>query len=641
MELFEILIIASAFIVVYDIYNIRSNKETRLLNNKLPVIAVGAGLIIISYLYFAYAFITSNYKIREVFQYSSSSLGWSEKLYASWASSGGSWLFFAFVFAAGYLIIRFLMGEDREYSKVYQFMNILLLFMVAVLIIQNPFETLSYTPTEGMGLNPVLRTPWMLIHPPIVFVGYALAIFSLGLTFSLADSKPRLTRGVAALAWLFLTLGIAIGGLWAYEVLGWGGYWGWDPVETSSLVPWLTLTAYFHLVSQLTSSKSTSKDFMLMITGSLIIFASAVTRGGLTVSVHDFDPSPMGYILLTLMGVVIVYYLANKSKKGFSYFEFEVKTDNVYNTAVSMSFLSIVMIAVISLWGIIYPIFYSGLKGGEVSIDAAFFNKWTYPFALLFLASLIGCHLYEKLDMKKYSAVLFGSIILGFVGVFTSFPTNNMLANLGLPLVFIAGVAVLYNMISSVMKKRTLQISRSFLHFGIVVIMLGILLSSTNEVNYGELIGAPGSKMDLGDMELDFGEFTSIEVTGLVASDGLSNELIPEYTGFMIPVTVHKDGSSYFGDVSIMLYNVLGKAKSMSRPTIIRATGFDVYIVLHPSQTVYRALTHQLDGIPFTPDEFVVSIIYIPLMNLIWLGTLLISIGILYPITRMRKPPSS
>ncbi|MBE0633089.1 cytochrome c biogenesis protein CcsA, partial [Candidatus Bathyarchaeota archaeon] len=334
-----ILIIASAIIILYDIYNIRANKETRLLDNRLPVIAVGTGLIILSYLYFAYSFITSNYRIMEVFQYSSSSLGWSERLYASWASNGGSWLFFAFVFAAGYLIIRLLWGESKEYSKVYQFFNVVLLFMVLVVILQNPLATLSYTPSEGMGLNPLLKTPWMLIHPPIVFIGYTLALYSLGLTFSLAESKPRLTRGMAALAWLFLTLGIAIGGLWAYEVLGWGGYWAWDPVETSSLIPWLTLTAYFHLVSQLTGQKSTSKDFMLMVTGALIIFASAVTRGGLAVSVHAFGKSPIGYVLLTLMGITIVYYLANKSKKGWSYFEFEIKTDNVYNASLSMSFL--------------------------------------------------------------------------------------------------------------------------------------------------------------------------------------------------------------------------------------------------------------------------------------------------------------
>ena len=634
MELAEMLIIVSGFVILYDIYNIRSKNETTFLNYKIPVVAVGTGLIIIDYLYFAYSFITSNYRVKQVFQYSSSTLGWSEKLYASWASNAGSWLFFAFVFAAGYLIIRLFLGENKENFGVYQFLDVFLLFMIVILIIQNPLESLTYTPDEGMGLNPLLKTPWMLIHPPVVFIGYTLALYSLGLTLSTSDAKPRLTRGMAALAWLFLTLGIALGALWAYEVLGWGGYWAWDPVETSSLVPWLTITAYFHLVSQLTGKKSTSKDFMLMVTGALIIFASAVTRGGLAVSVHAFGKSPVGYLLLMLMGITIVYYLASKSKKGWSYFEFEIKTDTVYNAALSLAFIAIIMVAVISLWGIVFPIINSGITGGDVSIDATFFNKWTYPFVLMFLAGLIGCHLYEYLDMRKYSAVLFGSIVLGFVGVVMGFPTSNMMANLGLPLTVIAGGSVAYNLVNSIMKKRTTQISRSLLHLGIVFVMLGILLSSTNEVNYGELMGVPGGSLDLGDVDLDFGEFTAIEATGLIASDPMSQELIPEYAGLKIPITVTKNGASHTKEVYIMLYAAHG---IVSRPTVIRAPGYDVYLVLHQSQTVYRALAHQLQGIPFIPDEFVISVIYFPLMNLIWLGTLIMCIGVLYPITKMRK----
>ena len=635
MELLEILIIVSAFIVLYDLYNLRTKKPTTILNDRLPVLALGAGLVIISYLYFAYAFLTSNYKISEVFYYTSSSLGWSEKLYASWASNGGSWLFFAFVFAVGYLIIRLLLSEDKKQYSVYQFFDVVLVFMIIILIIQNPVESMLFTPTEGMGLNPLLKTPWMLIHPPVVFIGYALAIYALGFTFSQADSKPRLTRAMAALAWLFLTLGIALGALWAYEVLGWGGYWAWDPVETSSLVPWLTLTAYFHLLSQMTSAKSTSKDFMLLVTGALIIFASAVTRGGLAVSVHAFGTSPIGYVLLLLMGITIVYYLVNKSKKGWSYFEFEIKTDNVYNVALSMSFISIVMIAVISLWGIIFPIINSGLTGGDVSLDAAFFNKWAYPFVLLFLAGLIGCHFYEVLDMKKYSATLFGAVLLGFAGVVLEFPTSNMLANLGLPITAIAGIAVLYNLVNSLMKKRSAQLNRSFLHLGIVIVLLGILLSSTNEANYGELVGNTNGSLDLGEMELSFGEFTVIEPTGEIVADTSTFELAPEYTGLILPVTVTKDGSDYTKDVYILLYSAHGM---VSRPTIIRAPGYDVYLVLHPSTTVYRALAHQLEGIDYIPNEFVISVIYFPLMNLIWLGTLIMCIGIFYPITKMRKP---
>jgi cytochrome c biogenesis factor len=209
-----------------------------------------------------------------------------------------------------------------------------------------------------------------------------------------------------------------------------------------------------------------------------------------------------------------------------------------------------------------------------------------------------------------------------------------MLANLGLPLTFVSTIAVLYNLADSVLKKRTMQVSRSFLHLGVVLIVLGILLSSTNEVNFGELIAKPSSTLDLGKFKLDFGAFKSIEPTGLVAADGLSSEFVPEFTGLMIPATVNKGSSSRNGDIYIMLYSQHG---IVSKPTVIRNLGSEVYLVLHQSQTVYRALAHQLQNIPFIPDEFVVSIIYIPFMNLIWLGTLSMCFGVLYPITKMRK----
>ena len=273
------------------------------------------------------------------------------------------------------------------------------------------------------------------------------------------------------------------------------------------------------------------------------------------------------------------------------------------------------------------------MTGGDVSIDAAFFNKWTYPFVLVFLTSLIGCHLSDVLDMKKFFATIIGILILGFGGVVIGLPTHNMLVNLGFPIVVAAGIAVLYNLVNSVMKKRTTQISRSLLHLGIVIVMLGIFLSSTNEMNYGEIIASPDTSLDLGEIQLEFGEFYSIDPNGLVATDAFNNELVLEYTGLALPVTVIKDGTSYTKDVLILLYSLHG---IVSRPSIVRAQGFDVYLVLHQSTTVYRALAHQLQGIPFTPTEFVISVIYFPMMNLIWLGTLIMSIGILYPITKMR-----
>jgi cytochrome c-type biogenesis protein CcmF len=635
MEITEILLLASALVVLLDIINLRGKKETRFLDNRLPTVAVACTLLILSYFYLAWAFITNNFRVDEVYSYSSSGLSLVERLYASWASSGGSWLFLGFLFASGYLIIRLVQGENKEHGRVYQFIDIIFIFILIVVLIQSPLKTLTLTPIEGRGLNPLLRTPWMLIHPPIVFIGYVLALFSLSFVFGSAESSPRISRGLAASAWLFLTLGIAIGGLWAYEVLGWGGYWGWDPVETSSLVPWITLTAYFHLVTQLTGKKASSQEFMLMITTALILFASAITRGGLAVSVHAFGSSPIGYVLLALMGFVMVYFVIVKRKRGYTLFRFEANTDTVYNAAMSLSFMSLIMMSFVCMWGIIFPIINSGLTGSDVSMDVEFFNRWTYPFALLFLVSLVGCHLHEKLTLKSYTGIIGGLVGIGLVSAFTGFPTGNMLANLGIPITLFALGSVLYSLAVNLTRKVSpLLMSRGLIHLGTTLIMAGILIGSSSVTDYGELIGSPGSSMTVGDMTLDFGEFTIIEPSSRVLTSLNPQRTDPESAGLMIPVTVRRGGDQTTGEVTIFYYSLHG---IVSRPTVIRSLGYDVYLVLHQSQSVYMSLGHILTGAPMAPPEFVISVMHFPLMNLIWAGTLLMCVGIVIPILNVRK----
>jgi cytochrome c-type biogenesis protein CcmF len=635
MEILEVLLIASALFVALDLSNIHGKKESWFIDPRLPTVVVACVLVSLSYLYLAWAFVSNDFVVEEVFLYSSSGLGWAERLYASWASGGGSWLFFSFLFAVGYMVIRVSQGEDEDNYKMFQFLDILFFFFILVVLIQSPLKTLTQAPIEGRGLNPLLKTPWMLIHPPIVFTGYVLAFFSLAFTFGAAESSPRLARRLASVSWLFLTLGIAIGGLWAYEVLGWGGFWAWDPVETSSLVPWLALTAYFHLVPQLTGKKSMSRDFMLMVTTTLIVLASAITRGGLAVSVHAFGTSPIGYIILTMMVVVVAYVVVVKRRRGYSLFEFDANMDTVYNASMSLSFISIIMIGVVSLWGIVFPIFNSGITGSEVSIDAAFFNKWTYPFALLFMSSMIGCHLHEKFTLKSYTGALVGALFLGLISAFLGYPTGNMLANLGIPMTLLALLAVSYNLVNGLSRKfSALLLSRGLIHVGVVLIMFGILLGQTNVTDYGELVAAPGMSVDLGGTQLEFGQFKIINPYGDILVQFNPQQTGAEAAGLMIPVTVKRGSSQSTGEIYIMLYTLYGV---VSRPTIIRTAGYDVYLVLHPSQTVYRSLSHILSGIPLAPPEFVISVTKFPLMNLIWLGALFMCLGIIVPITKIRN----
>jgi cytochrome c-type biogenesis protein CcmF len=639
MEIAEILIVVAALLIVGDLIQL-INSKGRTGKVGIPMAPLACLLISGSYLILAQAFINNNFRYEEVYAFSSSSLSLAGRLYASWASSAGSWLFLTFTLALGYLIIRFKMRDRELEVKAFEFLDVMLLIFILVVLLQSPFNIYPEATMDGRGLNPLLQTPWMLIHPPIVFIGYALAFLSFAFTFdSLGKNDPSRTtmvRGLSQLAWLFLTLGIALGGVWAYEVLGWGGYWAWDPVETASLIPWITLTAFFHLTTAISERGSSSREFMVMITSSLVILATAITRGGLAESVHAFGQSPIGFILLFLMGASAAYFLYKQRKTGAPLFDLNLETTSVYSTSLSLSFISLIMLSLVSLWGLLAPIFSGAISGGSTSMDPSFFNKWSYPFVLVFVASLIGCHLYDKLDMKKYAGIVGGLLVLGFVGAFAGFPTSNMLANLGIPLTLFALGAVVYGTVKSLMGSRRsiIQAGRSFIHLGVVLVVVGILLSSTSVTQFGQIQATPGSTLDLGDVQIEFGDFNIIEPFGNVHNPSAEASYSPEANGLEIPVTVKRGGTSLSGVLRIYLYNIHG---IVSKPLVLRSLDTDFYLTMQQTENVYYSLVHTMIGMPDAPSEFVVSVSTHPLMNVIWLGVVLMSVGILFPLFKLRR----
>jgi cytochrome c biogenesis factor len=276
------------------------------------------------------------------------------------------------------------------------------------------------------------------------------------------------------------------------------------------------------------------------------------------------------------------------------------------------------------------------MGGGEVSVDAAFFNKWCYPFVLLFVASLIGCHLSSKLNMKTYAGLLGGLLVLGVAFGFLGFPTTNTLANLGIPFTLFALGAVTYSTFKRLFggSRSSVLISRNLIHMGVVFVLLGILLSSPAVTDYGELVVNPGSTLDLGDISLEFGEAVIREPYGNVHTSSEDASYDPEFAGLTVPVTLTKGGSRLTGELDILLYTLHGV---VSRPLILRSHDMDVYIVLHQTEDVYYSLVHVMLGMPMPPTSFVVNVKTFPLMNLIWFGVVLMSVGIVFPLLRVRR----
>jgi cytochrome c-type biogenesis protein CcmF len=640
MEIAEIMLFGAAALIFGDLVQLVNSRKGGTKKMGIPMAPLACLLIIGSYLLLAQAFISNNFRFEEVYYYSSSGLPFLGRLYASWASSAGSWLFLAATFALGYLVIRYVLKERETEFRAFQALDIMLLFVILVVFLKSPFLVFPEAPMDGRGLNPLLKTPWMLIHPPVVFIGYVLTFYGFAFTIDTFRKENRtasvLTRVFAQSAWLFLTLGIALGGLWAYEVLGWGGYWAWDPVETASLVPWITLTAYFHLTSSISSRESSSREFMIMVSSVLVVFATAITRGGLAVSVHAFSQSPIGGVLLALLVLMAGYFIYYQRKGGKPLFDLNLDTDSVHSASMSLSFVSLILIAVVCLWGMIFPMIGGLMGGGEVSVDAAFYNKWCYPFVLLFVASLIGCHLSPRLNMKTYAGLLGGILVLGVAAALFRFPTPNMLANFGIPFALCALGAVVYSTGERLRggNRSSLLMSRNIIHMGVVFVVLGILLGSPVATDYGEISVNPGSTLDLEGVSLEFGELTVIEPYGNVHTSSSDACCDPEFAGLMIPVTLKDGGSTASGELNILLYTIHGV---VSRPLILRSLDTDVYVVLHQTQDAYVSLVHVMLGIPMPLTSFVVNVKTFPLMNVIWLGVALMSVGILYPLFGVRR----
>jgi cytochrome c biogenesis factor len=396
------------------------------------------------------------------------------------------------------------------------------------------------------------------------------------------------------------------------------------------------LTAYFHLTSATSSRESSSRELMIMVSSVLVVFATAITRGGLAVSVHAFGQSPIGSVLLALLALMMGYFLYHQRKGGRPLFDLNLDTDSVHSTSMSLGFISLILIALVCLWGMIFPMVGGLMGGGDVSVDAAFYNKWCYPFVLLFVASLIGCHLSSKLSMKAYAGLLGGLLVLGVAASLFGFPTSNMLANFGIPFALCALGAVIYNTVERLSggSRSGALISRNLIHLGAVLVVLGILLSSPAVTDYGELVVSPSSTLDLGGVSLEFGELSIREPYGNVHTASTDACCSPEFAGFMIPVTLVQGGSRTSGELNILLYTIHGV---VSRPLILRSLDTDIYVVLHQTEDVYFSLVHLLIGMPMPPSSFVVNVKSFPLMNVIWLGVALMSVGIVYPLLRVRR----
>jgi cytochrome c-type biogenesis protein CcmF len=335
---------------------------------------------------------THDYSVAYVFQHVSNDLPTLYVVSAFWAGQEGSFLLWAMMGAVIGYALTFRTGEwEIPVMRVYL---PVLLALVGLTVLSAPFEVAGPAPADGAGLNPLLRDPWMAIHPPVTFLGYA--VVAVPFAFAMASLKRpdrmtwvRFALPWALIGWLALGAGIIMGGFWAYKVLGWGGWWGWDPVENASLLPWLTSTALFHgLLLQRTRRKWAKTNVLFAILSfGLVLYSTFLTRSGVLseASVHSFGQDDVGFWGVGAWLAGFVLYSVWRLYKARDYEAGEPVEEPLFSREVLLITGTVVLVACAAVVGLgtSAPILTQIIGKGAQAVDVSFYGRTTLPLGIL------------------------------------------------------------------------------------------------------------------------------------------------------------------------------------------------------------------------------------------------------------------
>ena len=322
------------------------------------------------------------------------------KVSALWAGQSGSLLFWLFILSI-FNTITIIQNQTRHHSLMPWVIIIMsatqAFFLILTNFITNPFEPTQaeFVVVNGNGLNPLLQNITMAIHPPVLYLGYVGFTVPFAFAFSALVNKDtgvlwvRSIRRWTLVTWLFLSIGIILGGWWAYQELGWGGYWAWDPVENASFMPWLTATAFLHsiIIQEKKDMLRIWNMILIVLTFSLCIFGTFLTRSGVMSSVHSFTESSLGPVFLSFVFIILL------SSFGLMYTRIDDlrsprKIESVTSREGGFLFnnLIFVVICFAVFWGTLFPVITEAITGDQISVGPPFFNQINIPIGLALLA---------------------------------------------------------------------------------------------------------------------------------------------------------------------------------------------------------------------------------------------------------------
>ena len=480
---------SSFLIIFFSIKNFRNflNFDSKILS----LTFLQFFFVVVSFLGLIISFINSDFSNETVYNHSHTTKPLFYKISGTWGNHEGSLLLWLLVLT---LFLFLFLLKSKEQSKKYRILTlffqqiIIIGFFIFLLKTSNPFSYIFPTPAEGLGLNPILQDPALAIHPPILYLGYVGSSIIFSSTLA-AVTLNKINKEWAThikkwvlLSWVFLTLGILLGSIWAYYELGWGGFWFWDPVENVSLMPWLALTTLLHCLLVLEKRfLLTSWVVILSIsTFTLSMCGTFLVRSGILNSVHTFanDPERGLFILIFLFSLIflslfIFFFFHKFEKKNMNQlFWLSKETSILVNNWFMMYFLTVVLI------GTVYPIFLEVISSEKISVGPPFYHKLIIPFLIPFLFMMaIGPKLkWIKSDMliKKRLIVLFLISFLLSLILVIKLDKDILIYSILLTFAFY----LFFISLRDFFIKKKLSLPQNFAHFGFSLLILSILFNN-------------------------------------------------------------------------------------------------------------------------------------------------------------------
>src|SRR5690349_10494576 len=488
--------------------------------------------------------LTHDFSLEYVAAYSSSTLPTQYTVAALWGGQKGSLLFWSFMLSLFSTVVHL---QNRQRNRALMpwvtmtLMTIAVFFLALLTFVTDPFERLPIAAREGADLNPLLQNYWMMIHPPSLYTGYvsasvpfAFAIAALA-SGQLGDQWIRSVRRWALFSWAFLCLGNLLGARWAYEVLGWGGYWAWDPVENAAFMPWLVSTAYLHsvMIQEKKDMLRVWNMVLVLLTFALTIFGTFLTRSGVISSVHSFTQSGLGpffigFLLFVLLvaGGLLVYRLPELRTAA------TVESFLSREAAFLFNNLVLVGIAFAVFWGTVFPVLSEWVRGVKITVGPPFFNRVNAPLGLvlLFLAGVgpvIAWRRASPANLRRAFAAPVGSgIAAAVVLAVMRVPPGWAFATFALG-AFVLGTivqefwrgmrarqAMLHESapraLGRLVGKNRRRYGGYLVHVGVVAIFVGVAASSAFRIEAQQTLKA-GEEMSAGKFRLRFERITTDE----------------------------------------------------------------------------------------------------------------------------------